>query len=165
MTVVILGSVVALAMYYQGPRRNNAEVLPPDATATYAGSDAMPMPAATEPPVAASLAPPLDAAASAQALPAPAGAAPLAEVVLRFHGASWVDIVDRKGAHIERGLVAAGTERRYADGSLAEVTLGDSTAVEVVSGGVAVDLSPYREAKVAHFTVSSDGRIGASASD
>ena len=86
-------------------------------------------------------------------------------MVLRFHGDSWVDIVDRKGAHIERGLVAAGTERRYVDGSLAEVTLGDSTAVEVSSGGIVVDLAPYREAKVAHFTVSSDGRIGASATD
>jgi cytoskeleton protein RodZ len=165
MTVVILGSVVALAMYYQGPRRNSAEVLPADTTATYAGSDAVPVSAATEPPVAASLAPPLDVGAPAQPSPANGGAAPVADVVLRFHGDSWVDIVDRKGAHIERGLVAAGTERRYADGSLAEVTLGDSTAVEVSSGGVAVDLSPYREAKVAHFTVSFDGRIGASASD
>jgi cytoskeleton protein RodZ len=121
--------------------------------------------AATEPPVTASLAPPLGVAATAQPSAAPTAVAPLAEVVLRFHGDSWVDIVDRKGAHIERGLVAAGAERRYTDGSLAEVTLGDSTAVEVSSGGVAVDLSPYREAKVAHFTVSSDGRIGASSSD
>src|SRR6478735_4771802 len=63
MTVVILGSVVALAMYYQGPRRNSAEVLPADTAATYAGSDAMPVSAATEPPVAASLAPPLDVGA------------------------------------------------------------------------------------------------------
>ena len=42
MTVVILGSVVALAMYFQGPRRNSTDVLPPDATATYAGSEALP---------------------------------------------------------------------------------------------------------------------------
>ena len=59
----------------------------------------------------------------------------------------------------------AGAERRYAGGSLAEVTLGNSSAVDVVSGGIAVDLSPFREANVAHFTVSSEGRIGASASD
>src|SRR5690349_5914763 len=64
MTVVILGSVVALAMYYQGPRRN-AEVLPPDATATYAGSEALPQPAAAaQAPVTASIAPPLDAVAA-----------------------------------------------------------------------------------------------------
>jgi len=168
MTVVILGSVVALAMYYQGPRRN-AEVLPPDATATYAGSEALPAPAAAQAPVTASIAPPLGEVTGANAAPAPlaaAGAVPgTAEVVMRFRGESWVDIVDRKGAHIERGLVPAGAERRYADGSLAEVTLGDSSAVDVTAGGVAVDLSPFREANVAHFTVSSEGRIGASTAD
>jgi hypothetical protein len=41
--------------------------------------------------------------------------------------------------------------------------LGDASVVDVLSGGVAVDLTPYRDAKVAHFTVSSEGRIGASA--
>jgi len=170
MTVVILGSVVALAMYYQGPHRN-AEVLPPDATATYAGSEALPAPAAPPAPVTASLAPPLGevadaAAAAAGAVPAAAPVAGQAsEVVLRFRGESWVDIVDRNGAHIERGIVPAGAERRYAGGNLAEVTLGDSTAVDVSSGGVAVDLAPFREAKVAHFTVSSEGRIGTSSSD
>jgi len=170
MTVVILGSVVALAMYYQGPRRSSTEVLPPDATATYAGSEALPPPAAAQPaPVTASMAPPLpespSAAPVAGAVPSVATAAVpggAGEVVLRFRGESWVDIVDRNGAHIERGLVPAGTERRYAGGSLAEVTLGNSTAVDVISGGAAVDLAPYREANVAHFTVSSEGRIGAS---
>jgi cytoskeleton protein RodZ len=170
MTVVILGSVVALAMYYQGPRRSSTEVLPPDATATYAGSVALPPPsAAQQAPVTASLAPPLQEAAAAGAtqpgaLAAPATTAPGAagEVVMRFRGESWVDIVDRKGAHIERGLVPAGAERRYAEGSLAEVTLGDSSVVDVIAGGTAVDLSPYREANVAHFTVSSEGRIGGS---
>ena len=176
MTVAILGSVVALAMYYQGPRRD-AEVLPPDATATYAGSEALPAPGVAPAPVTASLAPPLGAVADAAAAaagvaPGPAAAASAtatgasaSEVVLRFRGESWVDIVDRNGAHIERGLVPAGAERRYAGGSLAEVTLGDSTAVDVSSGGVVVDLAPFREAKVAHFTVSSEGRIGTSATD
>jgi cytoskeleton protein RodZ len=164
MTVVIVGSVVALAMYFPGPRRN-AAVLPPDATATYAG-EALPAPAGAQEPVTASLAPPLDAvgAQAAAASAAPATGA-VSDVVMRFHGDSWVDIVDRNGAHIERGLVPAGTERRYTGGSVAEVTLGNSSAVEVVSGGIAVDLSPFREANVAHFTVSSEGRIGASASD
>ena len=168
MTVVLLGSVVALAMYYQGPRRE-AEVLPPDATATYAGSEALPAAVVAEPPVTASLAPPIgvaDAATpAAPAQPVAAAGAPQGEVVMRFRGESWVDIVDRRGAHIERGVVPAGAERRFADGSLAEVTLGDASVVDVVSGGVAVDLTPYRDAKVAHFTVSSEGRIGASASD
>ena len=176
MTVVILGSVVALAMYFQGPRRS-AEALPPDATATYA-ADAATSPAdATAAPVTASMAPPIgaDAAVAPTAVPAapvdaaatPAasalanGAQPGGETVLRFSGDSWVDVVDRQGAHIERGLVPAGTVRRYPGGQVAEVTLGDSTVVELSAGGAAVDLAPYREAKVAHFTVSSDGRIGA----
>jgi len=169
MTVVILGSVVALTMYYQGTHRSSAEVLPPDATATYAGSEALPTPAAPQAaPVTASLAPPIAEAANAatQALQpsssATAATGTAGEVVLRFRGESWVDIVDRKGAHIERGLVPAGTERRYADGNLAEVTLGNSTAVDVIASGSAVDLTPYREANVAHFTVSSEGRIGGS---
>jgi cytoskeleton protein RodZ len=170
MTVVILGSVVALTMYYQGTHRSSAEVLPPDATATYAGVEALPTPAAPQAtPVTASLAPPITEAANAATAAAPQALQPsnavtgtAGEVVLRFRGESWVDIVDRKGAHIERGLVPAGTERRYADGNLAEVTLGNSTAVDVIASGSAVDLTPYREANVAHFTVSSEGRIGGS---
>jgi cytoskeleton protein RodZ len=175
MTVVILGLVVTLAMYYQNPRRSS-DVLPPDATATYAGSDVPALTGSAQTaPVTASLAPPIPqtgevaapalsaALLPAQAAPTPAGAA--GEIVLRFRGDSWVDLVDRNGAHIERGLLPAGSERRYASGQLAEVTLGDASAVEVSSAGVAVDLARFREAKVAHFTVSSEGTIGASASD
>jgi cytoskeleton protein RodZ len=157
-------------MYYQGTHRSSVEVLPPDATATYAGVEALPTPAAPQAtPVTASLAPPITEAANAATAAAPQALQPsnavtgtAGEVVLRFRGESWVDIVDRKGAHIERGLVPAGTERRYADGNLAEVTLGNSTAVDVIASGSAVDLTPYREANVAHFTVSSEGRIGGS---
>jgi cytoskeleton protein RodZ len=115
------------------------------------------------------MAPPMPAAevpATVPAAPAaPATAAAGSEMLLRFHGDSWVDIVDHQGVHLERGLLTTGSERRYAQGQVAEITLGDSTAVEVSAGGVPVDLSPFREAKVAHFTVSSEGRIGASAND
>jgi cytoskeleton protein RodZ len=157
MTVVILGSVVALAMYFQGPRRGT-DTLPPDATATYAAGAIAPLEAAqAQAPVAASMAPPLPEPAAAPISAPSAGG----ELVLRFQGDSWVDIVDRQGAHIERGLLPAGTVRSYAGGQLAEVTLGDATVVEVSSGGAVVDLAPFREAKVAHFTVSSEGRIGA----
>ena len=39
----------------------------------------------------------------------PAEPAPSSEdLVLRFRGESWVDVVDQAGAPIERGLVAAG---------------------------------------------------------
>jgi len=169
MTVVILGSVVALAMYFQGPRRN-AEALPPDATATYAAGAVAPLDTAPEQaPVTASIAPPMpqDPAAITPAATAAPAALPAAggDITLHFIGASWVDIVDRQGTHVERGLVPAGTVRTYANGQLAEVTLGDSTVVEVSAGGAVVDLRPFREAKVAHFTVSSEGKIGAPGSD
>jgi cytoskeleton protein RodZ len=168
MTVVILGSVVALAMYFQGPRRN-AETLPPDATATYAAGAIAPLDTGPQVPVTASMAPPVPrdpAAIAAAATPTPALLPPAGgEITLHFIGASWVDIVDRQGTHLERGLLPAGTVRTYANGQLAEVTLGDATVVEVSTGGAVVDLRPFREAKVAHFTVSSEGRIGASAAD
>jgi len=194
MTVVIVGSVIMLAMYFQGPRRS-AEVLPLDSpsilavpqapetanssnepldatlpatdtramggSAAFAGSEPMAvgsgnasegadsvLETATDSPVMASLAPSLPIASRSND-----------EIVLRFNGSSWIDIVDRNGIHIERGLVAAGTERRFAAGRLAQVTLGDATAVEVRASGVALDLTPYREANVAHFTVSSTGEI------
>ena len=153
MTVVIVGSVVMLAMYFQAPKRN-ADVLPLDSLSTYADNNA----AATAPggkvdesTVSASLAP---------SMPAPAAAN---ELVLKFRADSWVDLVDRNGVHVERGLVTAGAERRFAEGQLAEVTLGDSTAVEASLAGSPLDLSPYRAANVAHFTVSSDGKIGSPA--
>lgn len=152
MTVVIVGSVVMLAMYFQTPKRN-VDALPLDSLSTYADANIAPATVNAET-VTASLAPSLPSAQPA------AGD----ELVLRFRADSWVDLVDRQGVHVERGIVASGSERRFADGQLAAVTLGDSTAVDVSVAGVAVDLAPYRKANVAHFTVSSDGKIGSPAS-
>lgn len=181
MTIVIVGSVVMLAMYFQSPKRG-AEMLPLDSLSGYSsietptglsseavGGQSLPatpgadqaLMSATEAqaqantPVMASLAPSLPAASTRSGN----------ELVFRFRGNSWVDIVDRTGAHIERGMVEAGTERRFAAGRLAAVTLGDAAAVDVSLAGVAVDLTPYREAKVAHFTVSSDGQISSAPAD
>jgi cytoskeleton protein RodZ len=84
-------------------------------------------------------------------------AAPDAGLVLRFKGESWVDVVDAQGSRIERGLVEAGAERRYAAGQVARITLGNSEAVDVSFGGKSLDLTPYRSANVARFTVSSAG--------
>jgi cytoskeleton protein RodZ len=178
MTVVIVGSVVVLAMYFQAPKRTS-EVLPADPASSYTASETIPAPYSAGVPVASpTTATPAttspakganstiasasnDAPVMASLAPTLPTQAPNNELVLRFHDASWVDIVDRNGTHVERGLVAAGAERRFAAGQLAQVTLGDSTAVDVSQGGIALDLSPYREANVAHFTVSSDGKIGA----
>jgi cytoskeleton protein RodZ len=68
-----------------------------------------------------------------------------------------VDVVDAQGSRIERGLVEAGAERRYAAGQVARITLGNSEAVDVSFGGKSLDLTPYRSANVARFTVSSAG--------
>lgn len=136
MTLVIIGSVVMLAMYFQAPRRA-AEVLPLD------------------PPVLASLAPQLP-----EATPADGG-----DVVLRFRGKSWIDIRGRNGVSLERGVVPAGAERRFDSRQLDRVTLGDAAAVEISQAGRIIDLAPFREAKLVRFTVSSDGKIAAVARD
>jgi cytoskeleton protein RodZ len=109
--------------------------------------------AASTPPAAATDHPPVMASMS----PFPSAVAPGAALVLRFKGESWVDVVDAQGARVERGLVAAGAERRYAPGQVARITLGNSDAVDVTVAGRALDLAPYRTANVARFTVSSAG--------
>jgi cytoskeleton protein RodZ len=70
-----------------------------------------------------------------------------------------VDIVDAEGRRVEHGLIAAGSERRYAAGQASRILLGDAEAVHVSLDGRAVDLAPYREANIVRFTVSSQGRI------
>ena len=163
MTILIVGSVVLLAMYFQSPRRS-AEVLPldtPSFSSEVAASESLPVAPAAGAPAATAAAPTSEApvmAAPAPALPtAPARSGD--ELVLRFRGQSWVDVVDQAGAPIERGLIPAGTERRFAAGRVAHVTLGDATAVDVDLGSVALDLVPYSEANVARFTVSSEGKV------
>lgn len=136
LTIAVIAAVVALAMYYQSPRRGNTEVLPLDRAEAFA-----------------TLAP-------FESAPPKAAAPGLTEEVrLRFRSESWVDLVDLSGTHVERGVVPAGSELRYPKGQLAQVTLGDADAVEVSLAGAPLDLAPFRDAKVARFTVSSDGRI------
>lgn len=138
-------------------------VAPADAGATLvaaasevgAGQPADPLP----PPAAEPDHPPVMASMS----PFPSTAAPSAGLVLRFKGESWVDVVDARGARIERGLVEAGAERRYAAGQVARITLGNSEAVDVSLAGKALDLAPFRTANVARFTVSSDGQTAPAA--
>ena len=171
MTLLLIGSIAMLAVYFQGPARH-AEIVPLDAPIALgppAQVPTAPVPnstlnsttaaspensntaagAATNLPVTASLVPPLAGHPPATAR----------EIVLRFRGASWLDTLDRNGAPIQRGVMPAGTERHFSPQQLAKVTLGDADAVEVQVGGVALDLTPYRNAKIAHFTVSSAGEI------
>lgn len=78
---------------------------------------------------------------------------------MNFLGESWVEVLDTRGMRIERGLVAAGEERRYAPGQVGSVTIGNADAVEVRVAGQSLDLAPYRSANVARFAVSSSGEI------
>ncbi|MBW8368164.1 MAG: DUF4115 domain-containing protein [Arenimonas sp.] len=90
--------------------------------------------------------------------PFPKKGAPSDGLVLRFKAESWVEVLDAQGARVERGLVEAGAERRYAAGQVGHITLGNSEAVDVSFADKALDLAPYRTANVARFTVSSAGK-------
>lgn len=185
MTGVLVGSVAMLAIHLQsraGPVESislgaplDADTLPEMDTTQ---SAPLPVPAATEiaptgangvtdpTPAESTNAGPTDANA-APATPVAASLAPLpvasdkVGLVLRFHGESWVDIVDAKGQRLERGMVEIGAERRYAPGAVSRITLGNASMIEVLMQGQAVDLRPYSTENVARFGVSSEGRISA----
>lgn len=132
----------------------------PDATdaSVAATTDAAPTGTGPEAPAAAPVGP--DAVMASMV---PAGPASGPGVVLSFKGESWIDVVDASGQRIERGLVAAGQQRRYAPGQVARITLGNADAVEVSASGRPVDLAPFRSANVARFAVSSSGEIATTA--
>lgn len=82
-----------------------------------------------------------------------------AELILRTHGESWIEAIGTNGKPIEQGLLAAGSERRYASTQLTDLTIGNASAVELQQDGRVVDLAPFARANVARFTVSSDGSL------
>ena len=103
---------------------------------------------AADAPVVASIAPTL--------APRPAANAAL---VLRLTGDSWIQVQAPDGRTLEKGLLPAGTTRTYVAGEVGRVTLGNASAVVVQQGDRAQDLTPFRRANVARFTVSSDGSL------
>lgn len=111
--------------------------------------------------MAASMAPSLPAAAQ----PATQAKAPAVSegLLLRFDGDSWLKVLAPGGAVLEQALVRAGEQRSFAAGAVGRVVLGNADAVRVERSGEAVDLSPYRRANVARFTVSSDGSLARAA--
>ncbi|MGV8959093.1 MAG: helix-turn-helix domain-containing protein [Stenotrophomonas sp.] len=80
-------------------------------------------------------------------------------VVLDFKGDSWVDITAADGSTLERALIRAGEKRSYKPGEVARVVLGNASAVEIQQAGGTLDISSYKRANVARFTVSSDGSV------
>lgn len=108
------------------------------------------------------------AAAPAERVPAapyvasltpPISRAPEAALSLVFKGDSWVQIVAPDGSSVEQALLKAGDQRSYQPGQVGRIVLGNAAAVEVQQAGSTVDLTPYRRANVARFTVSSDGSL------
>ncbi|KPN20392.1 hypothetical protein AO715_10990 [Xanthomonas sp. Mitacek01] len=81
------------------------------------------------------------------------------DLVLRFSGDSWIEVLAPDGSQVEQALVQAGQERRFAAGSVGRVKLGNAGVVEVLRGGDVQDLSRFQRANVARFTVSSDGAL------
>ncbi|ATD67631.1 hypothetical protein CNR27_09460 [Luteimonas chenhongjianii] len=96
-----------------------------------------------------------------RAEPAPEEAGPTAgsELLLRFSGDSWLEVIGHDGTQLEQTLVRAGQERRFAVGSVARVKLGNASAVDVLHDGNVQDLSRFQRANVARFAVSSDGAL------
>ena len=59
----------------------------------------------------------------------------------------------------ELATLKAGTERSFEAAQIGRVVLGNAAAVEVQTSGSTVDMTPYKRANVARFTVSSDGSL------
>lgn len=163
MTAVLVIPVVLVARHYQSSGRAEVLTLEPEASlvpATPIAADPVPAP----PPAVVENVPAPATVEAADPAPVMASMAPFqkpesaaAGLVLRFSGESWIETVDATGARVERGLVASGSERRYAPGQVARITLGNADVVEVSFAGESVDLAPYRAANVARFAVSSSG--------
>jgi cytoskeleton protein RodZ len=154
-TVAIVGSV------WMGTRSHGgapAVIESLEAPVMRGFGDAAPPPEPERTPMAASIAPSLPAAAQ-PAVPAPVAAG----LVLRFDGDSWLEVLAPGGGVREQALVRAGEQRSFASGAIGLVVLGNAEAVRVERAGEAIDLSPYRRANVARFTVSSDGSLARAA--
>ena len=91
--------------------------------------------------------------------PVPAALPAEPSILIRPSGESWLDVVARDGSTLERGLLAAGSERRFAAAQVARMTIGNASEVELRNQGRSVDLAPFAQANVARFTVSSDGSL------
>ena len=82
-----------------------------------------------------------------------------AEIVIRTRAESWLEISGADGQSVEKGLVPAGTERRYGVAQVQRLTIGNASAVDVEYRGQTVDIRPFATANVARFAVSSDGSL------
>ena len=80
-----------------------------------------------------------------------------AEIVLKTHGETWLEVVGSNGASLEKALLPNGTERRFPLAQVRGLTIGNVANVDLESAGQRVDLAG--RAGVARFAVSSDGSL------
>lgn len=124
------------------------------------GGDAAPLDLPVDPTrQAAQAAPAKPRTVVASMAPVPVAQAPAAGIVIRTRGESWITVTATDGSSLEKGLVPANSERRYAAGQVARLTIGNASAVDVENLGRNVDMGSFARANVARFTVSSDGSL------
>jgi cytoskeleton protein RodZ len=96
-------------------------------------------------------------------LPQPPALAPAPEPVqslrIALNGPSWIEVVAHDGRRLAFALIPAGEERSFPADEVASVSIGDADAVSVQLFDEALDLTPFRRANVARFTLSSDGEV------
>ena len=86
-------------------------------------------------------------------------AAPVGDFVLRTSAESWLEVVAPDGAAVEKGLLPAGSERRFAAAQVGHLTIGNASAAQLEHRGRSVDLAPFARANVVRFAVSSEGSL------
>ena len=134
-------------------------------SAQTASLDVIPSPEAASSGVAQAAGPEQAVASKPQAAPYVASLTPPLSrgnknlLTLRMSGDSWVQINAPDGSSVEKGLLKAGSERSFETAQIGRVVLGNAEAVEVQQSGSTVDMTPYKRANVARFTVSSDGSL------
>lgn len=83
-------------------------------------------------------------------------------VSLDLESASWVEVTDADGEHLEYGLLPAGSNKLYHSDKPLDVRIGNATGATVTIDGQPVGLDDFRHANVAHFRVRmQDGKASA----
>ncbi|HSD16590.1 MAG TPA: RodZ domain-containing protein [Thermomonas sp.] len=141
---------VATRQHLSGGNEGTAPLDAPAGPAPHAAKPQAVAPASPRT-VVASMAP----VATAPSVQAP----PVGDIVLRTSAESWLEVTSPTGATVEKGLLPAGSERRYAATQVGRLTLGNASAAQLEHQGRAVDLGPFSRANVARFAVSSDGSL------
>lgn len=76
---------------------------------------------------------------------------------LHFNADTRVDVIASDGRSLEHGIIAAGSERSYPQGSTVQATIAADDALQALRDGRPIDLAPFRRANVVRFRLSSDG--------